>query len=134
MSSSVHVDNKGKDTLFFGEWTTQRLDSTKLTSVTRNPISFTKSNRTFVLSLRCNGRDSVLFVDATKINQFKAKDSEIKKYPLCLGNASKDFTIDNMKENKIKRKFKFFSTDYRSINTNEILDIHKYLMKELFFK
>ena len=97
MSSSVHVDNKGKDTLFFGEWTTQRLDSTKLTSVTRNPISFTKSNRTFVLSLRCNGRDSVLFVNATKINQFKAKDSEIKKYPLCLGNASKDFTIDNMK-------------------------------------
>ena len=25
---------------------------------------------------------------------------------------------------------KFFSVDYRSINTKEILDIHKYLIKE----
>ena len=28
--------------------------------------------------------------------QFKAKDSEIKLYPLCLGNISKDFRLDNM--------------------------------------
>ena len=28
--------------------------------------------------------------------QFKTKDSEIEKYLLCLGNVSKDFTIDNM--------------------------------------
>ena len=30
--------------------------------------------------------------------QFKAKDSEIKMYPLCLSNISKDFTIDHMKK------------------------------------
>ena len=30
--------------------------------------------------------------------QFKAKDSETKPYPLCLGNISKDFTIDNIKK------------------------------------
>ena len=40
---------------------------------------------------------SFLFAYATKIYQFKAKDSEIKKYPLCSGNVSKDFTINNMK-------------------------------------
>ena len=34
--------------------------------------------------------------------QFKAKDSEIKYYTLCLGNFPKDFTINNMKKNKIK--------------------------------
>ena len=28
---------------------------------------------------------------------FKAKDSEKKLYPLCLGNFSKDFAVDNMK-------------------------------------
>ena len=33
-----------------------------------------------------------------KIYQFKAKDSEIRKYSLCLGNISKDVTIDNMKK------------------------------------
>ena len=34
--------------------------------------------------------------------QFKAKDSETKKYPLCLGNASGDFSVNNMKKNRIK--------------------------------
>ena len=33
-----------------------------------------------------------------KIYQFKAKDSEIKDYTLCLDKISKDFTIDNMKK------------------------------------
>ena len=38
-----------------------------------------------------------------KIYQFKAKDSEIKPYPLCLGNISKGFTASNMeKKNRIK--------------------------------
>ena len=39
-----------------------------------------------------------LFVNATKIYQFKAKVSEIKKYLLCLGNNSKDFSVDNIKK------------------------------------
>ena len=38
-----------------------------------------------------------------------------------------------MKKTGLKGSVKF-SVDYRSINTNEILDIHKYLMKELSFK
>ena len=47
--------------------------------------------------------NSFLFVDATKIYQFKAKDSEIKDSALCLGNISKDFTINNMKKTGLKR-------------------------------
>ena len=35
-----------------------------------------------------------------KIYQFKAKDSEIKPYPLCLGNISKGFTASNMEKKK----------------------------------
>ena len=31
-----------------------------------------------------------------KMYQFKAKDLDIKPYSLCLGNISKDFTLDNM--------------------------------------
>ena len=31
-----------------------------------------------------------------KIYQFKAKDSEIEKYLLCLGNNSKDFSVNNI--------------------------------------
>ena len=40
----------------------------------------------------------VFFVDATKTHQFKAEDSEIKNYPLCLGNISEDFSANNMKK------------------------------------
>ena len=43
--------------------------------------------------------------------KFKAKDSKIKPYSLCLGNILKDFTIGNI------------------IDTNGILDFHKYLRR-----
>ena len=78
MSSSAHVDNKGKDILSLREGPIQELDDTTLTGEAKYPINFTQSNRRFVLSLHYNGSDSFLFVDAAKIYQFKAKDSEIK--------------------------------------------------------
>ena len=90
--------------MILGEGLTQRLDDTTLTAETKHPINFTQSGKRFVLSLHYNGNNSFLFVNATKIYQFRAKD-----YTLCLGNISKDFTINNMKKNKIKRKCKIFS-------------------------
>ena len=98
MSSFVHVDNKGKDILILGEGPTQGLDDTTLTAEAKYPINFTQSGKRFVLSLHYNGSNSFLFVNATKVYQFKAKNSEIKDYALCLGNVSKDFTINNMKK------------------------------------
>ena len=50
-----------------------------------------------------NGSNSFLFINTTKIYQFKAKDCEIKKCSLCLGNISGDLSVNNMKKkNKIK--------------------------------
>ena len=49
---------------------------------------------------------------------------------LCLGNISKDLTITNMKKKKrtgLKGAVNFFSFDFNPIDTNDILDIHKYL-------
>ena len=43
-----------------------------------------------------NGANSYLFVTGAKIRNFKGKDSEMKRIPLCLGNFPKDFTVDNM--------------------------------------
>ena len=68
-------------------------------------ISFTQPNRWFVLSLHHNWSNSFLFVNATKIYQLKAKNSEIKDYTLCLGNTSKDFTIKNLEETRLKEVF-----------------------------
>ena len=71
-----------------------------------------------------------LFVNATKIYKFKANDSEIKKYPLCLGNISKDFTAINMKKSGLNGYVYEFSADYNIIDTSNIINIHKYLMKK----
>ena len=98
MSSSVHTDNKNKDILILGKGPTQGLDDTTLTAEAEYSINFPRSNRKFSLSLHYNQRNSFLFVTATKIYQFKAKDSEIMKYPLYLGNISKDFTANIMKK------------------------------------
>ena len=106
ISSSVHIDNKNKDILIIGEGTIQGLDDTTLTAEAEYPINFTQPRKRFVLSLHYNGSNSFLFVNTTKIYKFEAKDSEIKDYRLCLGNISKDFTINNLKKNRIKGKCK----------------------------
>ena len=52
----------------------------------------------FCLSLHYNGANSYLFVNSAEIIKFKAKHSEIKATPLCIGNVLKDFLVDNMKK------------------------------------
>ena len=61
-------------------------------------INFTEKNKTFCLSLHYNGANSYLFVNGTEIHKFKANDSEIVASPLCLGNISKGFSVDNIKK------------------------------------
>ena len=93
-------------------------------------INFTKKNIKFCLSLHYNGANSYWFVNGTEIIKFKAKDSEIVPYSLCLGNISKDWTNDNMKKPGFNGYVYDFSTDYKAINKSDIVDIHKYLMKK----
>ena len=92
-------------------------------------INITKENTKFCLSLHYNGADSYLLVNGTEIIKFKAKDSEITPYPLCLGNISKDWSIDNTKR-LAKGCVYDFSVDYDAISVSDILDIHKYLMEK----
>ena len=42
--------------------------------------------------------NSKILVNGVKIYKFKAQDFEIKAAPLCLDNASKKFSVDNMKK------------------------------------
>ena len=77
MTLSEHIDNKNKGILILGEGRTLGLDDTILTAEAKYLINFTQPRKGFVLSLHYNGRNIVLFVNATKICQFKAKD-----YPL----------------------------------------------------
>ena len=103
MSSSVHIDNKGKDILILGEGLTQGLDDITLTADARYPIKFKQSGKRFVLSLHYNGSNSFLFLNATKFFQFQVNNSGIKYYALCLGNISKIYAINIMKKKKKKQ-------------------------------
>ena len=77
------------------------------------------------------GVHSYLFVNGTEIYKFKAKDFEIVAAPLCLGNISKDWSVDNMKKIRLNGYVYGFTVDYDAIAVDDILDIHKYLMKKI---
>ena len=61
---------------------------------------------------------------------FKAKDSETVATPLCLGNISKDWSVDNMKDTGLNVYVYDFSVDYDAISVDDIKDIHNFLMKK----
>ena len=65
-----------------------------------------------------------------EIHKFKAKDFEIVAIVFCLGNILKDWAVDNMKKIGLHGYVYNFSVDYDVIAADDILDIHKYLMKK----
>ena len=129
MSTSIHIDNKGKDILVLGRGPTQELEST-LTAKKMYSILFTVTKKKFCLSLHYNGGDSYLFVNGTEIIKFKVKNSAIEASSLCLGNISKDWSTDNMKKTGLTGYVYDFSTDYNAIAIDNIKDIHNYLVKK----
>ena len=134
MSSSMHIDNRGKYILILGKGPKQRLDGTTFTAEALNAINITQSRKRFVLRFL---KDFYTIMKATafcllmlqKYINSKQKNSEIKDYTLCLGNALKDFTINNREKPELKGIVKLFSVDFNSIDTNDVTDIHKYLME-----
>ena len=130
MNSSKHIDNKGKDILILLVGQAQGLGEHSLTAKKMCSINFTITNVDFCLSLHYNGENSYLFVNGTEIIKFKAKDSEIVASPLCLGNISKDWSIDNMKKTGFNGYVYDFSVDYDATSVDDIKDIHKHLTKK----
>ena len=88
------------------------------------------TRKKFCLSLHYNGTSSYLFVNGRKIIKFKAKDSEIVATPLCIANISKDWSVDNMKRTCFNGYVYNVSVDDDAIAVDDILVIHKYLMKK----
>ena len=84
--------------------------------------------KTVSLSLHYNSDDIYLFVIGRQIAKFKAKDSEIVSYSLCLGNISKDFSISNA--TGLYGYVYDFSVDYKAVTNNKVHDIHSCLIKK----
>ena len=129
MSFSALIDNKKKDILVLGIGPTQGLEH-RLTAEKMYSISFTEKNKKLCLNLHYNWANSYLFVKGIEFYIFKAKDFEIVATPLCLGNISKDWLIDNMKKTGFSGYVYDFSVDYNATDVDDIKDIHMYLMKK----
>ena len=69
-------------------------------------------------------------VNGVEIYKSEAKSPEINAALLCLGNVSKDFSVDNMKKNGLYGYVYGFSVDHDSIDVDDILDIHKFFMRK----
>ena len=120
ISLSTKIDNRKNDMLILGKGPSQGLEHT-LSAEKMYSINFTENNKTFCLSLHYSGANIYLLM--------VAKDSEIVASLLCLGNNSKDLTVDNIKKTGLNRYIYDFSAAY-VIPVDDILDIHKYLMKK----
>ena len=103
--------------LVLGEDSVQELDDTMITAEAKYSINFTRSKRK---SLHYSGSKIFIFVNPTKIQLFKAKDSGIRPYPLCLRDIS----------NYLNGYVYDFSVDYNSIDVSDIINIYKYLIKK----
>ena len=87
-------------------------------------VNFTDHREKYCLRLHYNGANSYLFVNGTEIIKFKTKDSETVATQLCLGNISKDWSVDNMKDIGLNGFVFCFSVDYDAVPVSYISDIH----------
>ena len=90
-----------------------------------NFISAGSNNKKVVLSLRYNGDGPYLFANGVQQTKFKTANSEILSNPIFLGNISEDSIPTGL------NGFVYdFRVNYKSISTDKIQKIHKYLMKK----
>ena len=103
--------------------------------------NFSVENKIFVFSLHYNGDHSYLLLNSQKVTQFKANNSVIngtntriitleslsRSYPSGTNNRLSE---KNINDTKMYGNVYDFSIDYSTISNDEILKVHKYLMKK----
>ena len=108
----------------------QKINNTTVYAEKMYSPNFTLDDKIFCLSLLYNSDNSYLFVNGKEVCKFKAKNSELKKYNLCLGSISKDYDKKDVSDIGLNGLVYDFSFDTSPITTNKIHDIHRYLMKK----
>ena len=130
LSNSTHLNNRQNHFLILSRSLAEELNGVTLYTEKMHSPNFSVKNKTFVLSLHYNGSNSYLFTNGKEFIKFKAADSEIKSYPLCLGNISRDFRSANAQKTGLYGHVYDFSVVHWNIGNDKILDIRRYLMKK----
>ena len=130
LSNSRHATNKTQSVLILGHGLIQKINYTTIYVERMYSPNFTVDNKIFCLRLHYNSDNSYLFVNGREVTKFKAKNSELIKYPMCLGGLSKDYNKNIRKDTGLYGNFYDFSIDYSAITNDIIVNIHNYLMKK----
>ena len=133
MSDSKYKNNQKQTILVLGYGSLKEINDTEIYAEKSYTPDFTSDNKVTCLSRHYNGSNSFLCVNGKQICQFKAKDIEINKEPITIGNISnKDYLSDSdIKSGKFYGNIYYFSADYEQISNENILNIHTYLMKKM---
>ena len=126
----VHNNNKVNNIYVMGDLSVKGINNTTLYAEKLYSQNFTAVNKKFVLSLHYNGDDSYLIINGRRELKFKAKDDEIVKEILCLGNISDDWTATNAQKTGLWGEIYDFDVDYTNANIGDIYNVHRYLMKK----
>ena len=94
-NSVIHSNNKANNIFIMGDRFVQGINDTTLYAEKIYSQNFTEVNKKFVLILHYNGDNFYLFVTGKQELKFKAKDDQIFKEILCLGNIRDDWTAAN---------------------------------------
>ena len=105
-----------KDILVLGDGPTKGLGDTTITADANYSINFT---------MPYNGCNKFLICQCSKNISIESNRSEMKPYPLCSGNISKHFAINNIKKTGLESSLRIFSVYAKNIS-----DIHRFLMKQ----
>ena len=119
-NSVVHSNNKANNIFIMGDGFVQGINDTTLYAEKIYSKNFSAVNKKFVLSLHYNGDNSYLFVNGKQELKFKAKDEQIVKEKLCLGNISDDWTVANAEKTGLFGEVYDFAVDYTAVNIGEI--------------
>ena len=128
MSSSIHATNRANHIYCFGEGLTQGINDTTIYAEKNYYRNFTEHGEKFVLSLHYNGDDSYLFVNGRQELKFKAKNDQVVKEKLCIGNLSDQWTASESEKTGLHGNIYDFAVDYEAIiGVGPIYDMHRFL-------
>ena len=129
-NSVIHSNNKANNIYVMGGGIVQGISDTTLYAEKTYATNFTTVDKKFVLGLHYNGDNSYLFVNDKQELKFKAKDDQIVKEILCLGNISDDWTVLNAQKTGLHGIIFDFAVDYTDTSVGDIYNVHRYLMKK----
>ena len=104
MSFSVHATNRANNIYVMGDGLMQGINDTRIYVEKNYYINFTDPGKKYVLSLHYNGDNSYLFINSRQELKFKAKNDQLVKEKLCIGNLSDQWTASEP-ENRIIWKY-----------------------------